>query len=199
MLGAFHFPEAEVMKMIINFGWAKSFWLNQGWNPRPLVKYNSALTTWAIQPYIGGPSNCQLSLLRVGSHSFSVKSLLDEQRQFDWIRVWTWDLWFDVPALLPTELSSPILAVPQIVNYFCSVKFDRSVQFPIISQSLINIQKAVSTCNPHDCHFPGLQWFIVHIVFKGCWSPDTQHFWVYGFCLAPHPKQRQLTLWGPPI
>ena len=47
-----------------------------------------------------------------------------------------------------------------------------------------------STCDPHDCRFPGLQWFIVCIVFKGWWSPATRHFWVYGFWLAPHPEQR---------
>ena len=30
------------------------------------------------------------------------------------------DFWFEVPALLPTELCRPILAVAQIVNYLCS-------------------------------------------------------------------------------
>ena len=29
----------------------------------------------------------------------------------------TRDLWYDIPALLPTELSSLVVAVPQIVNY----------------------------------------------------------------------------------
>ena len=48
---------------------------------------------------------------------YNFKSISDEQRKFDWIGVWTRDLWFDVPALLPTELSSPILAVPHTVNY----------------------------------------------------------------------------------
>ena len=42
-----------------------------------------------------------------------------KSRKFDWTEVRAWDLWFEVPALLPTELSSPILMVPQIVKYLC--------------------------------------------------------------------------------
>ena len=45
--------------------------------------------------------------------------LVDYNNSFTQIEVWTWDLWFDVPALLPAELSSLILAVPQIANYLC--------------------------------------------------------------------------------
>ena len=28
-------------------------------------------------------------------------------KNFDWTRIWTWDLWFCIPALFPSELSSP--------------------------------------------------------------------------------------------
>ena len=38
---------------------------------------------------------------------YNYKSISDEQRKFDWIGVWTRDLWFDVPALC--QLSYPAL------------------------------------------------------------------------------------------
>ena len=35
----------------------------------------------------------------------------EEKNEFDWTRIWTGDLWFCVPVLLPSELASPYMVV----------------------------------------------------------------------------------------
>ena len=54
---------------------------------------------------------------------YCFRSIWDEHRTFYWIVVWTQDVWFDVPAFVPAELSSPMLVVP--ANFLFQVYVER--------------------------------------------------------------------------
>ena len=54
------------------FQMSKENWTESGFEPETSGLTYQHSTNWAIQPYVGGSPNCQLSLLRVGCQSEAI-------------------------------------------------------------------------------------------------------------------------------